>query len=281
MRAALCLLTVLAACGDDTDPSNDPDATSELALPEGESQWTGTMEVGGRPFLADFELNLIGGDLTGTFTFRDDPEDPSGFGEGTFEIRGTHAPKGGLLAIAPYSWIDTPDVGSELLGFIGAYDGEELVGSIVDYATGDMNLLLGGPLRATKVSGDGAPVSDGDGANGLSVGEHAFSGTLRCSGPTRDVVGTFEVDDAGEVVGSMTLGDPGIDNPLGTFDFTGVHNATTGGITLVPGLWTEFNVSAKTFFIHGSYDVGTGAYEGDQLTDVDACPRETWSVVIE
>lgn len=283
---SLAVLAALTACsgeGKSTNEPFDPSTASGSAMPEGESAWSGTMEVGGQNFLADFELNLTGGDVRGSITFRDDPEDPAGFGEGTYDVRGTHEPTSGLLALAPYAWTETPDVESELLGFLGVYDGEaeELVGAIVDYATGVDNFLVGGPARASLVSGDGEPVAEGDGSAALSEGANTFTGTVQCTGPVRDVVLTLDYDGAGAVEGSLTVGDIGVDTPLGTYAVAGVHNPSTGGITLTPGLWTDFDTSVLTFFVHGSFDPSSGAFDGDQLTNVDACPRGTWQAAIE
>jgi hypothetical protein len=283
----IAILCLLAACADGESSSKDPvdpSIVSGSALPEGATTWTGSMELGGFPFLIDFELDLTGGDVRGTVSFQDDPEEPSGFGSATYRVRGTHEPSSGLLALAPYEWIEEPDRESELLGFIGAYDGEteELVGTIVDYATGMDNTLLGGPVRATLVSSDGGdPTAVGDGAHGLTVGANPFTGTTQCTGPVRDVAGTLDYDGGGAIEGTLTIGDLGVDNALGTFAATGVHNPSTGGITLVPGLWIDFNVSVLTFFVHGAHDATTGAFEGDQLTNVDACPRGLWDATVE
>jgi hypothetical protein len=83
------------------------------------------------------------------------------------------------------------------------------------------------------------------------------------------------------VEGTMTIGDTDVSSPLGTFGFTGVHNPATGSLTLVPGTWTEYTRSVLTFFIHGRYDTATGAYDGDQLSNVDVCPRDMWATVID
>lgn len=281
MRPVL-LLTLLAACTPNEEDT--PKAgTTRNALPGGVSTWEGTVDVGGRTFLATFALTLDGGDVTGDVTFRDDPAAPAGFGEGTFAVRGTHAPTSGLLALAPYTWTAEPAVPSELLGFIGSYDAEAdaLTGTIVDYATGDDNTLMGGPATATRTSGDGAPVEPGDGANGLADGAHTLAGTLTCTGPEREVAADLTYDGAGGVEGTLTIGDTAITSPLGTFAFTGVHNPTTGSLTLVPGKWTEYARSVLTFFIHGRYDAATGAYEGDQLSNLDECPRDRWAAVID
>ena len=69
--------------------------------------------------------------------------------------------------------------------------------------------------------------------------------------------------------------------PLGTFDLTGVHNPSTGGITLVPGLWQEPAPAVFTFFIDGTFDPGSGAFEGDQRTNTGVCPSGTWHTTIQ
>lgn len=283
------MLALLAACTGSPDAKDaagetggDTQAADGKGLPEGTSTWTGTMEVGGFPFLLAFTLENTGGDLVAEATFEDDPDAPAGIGSATYQLTGTHDPTNGLLALAPDRWVGEPRDDLELLGATATYDPDTrtLTGRIVDYASGDDNSLAGGPLTATLASGDGEPTRIGDLGRALEVGSRTFSGTMRCTSAEREVEGAFEYDGAGGLVGSMTIGDPGLDTPLGKFEFTGVHNPTTGGITLVPDLWIRPTHTLVTFFVDGLHDPGSGAFTGDQRTNTDACPDDTWSVVI-
>lgn len=284
----LALAGALWSCGDKDDPADDTAGTTDdtgssdsvEGLPEGSSSWTGNMEAAGFPFLFEVDIVNTGGDLTATATFTDDPEDPSGIGGGTFTLQGTHSPESGLVALAPTAWVDPPDIEVELVGLEATWDPEArtLTGTVADYASGTNNTLSGGPLSATLVSGDGAPSTLGDEGASLADGELSFSGTMQCTSDPREVVATLTHDGTGGLSGQLTIGDPGLDDPLGVMEFTGVHNPTTGGITLVPGLWVDPDHTILAFFIDGTYDPATGAFTGDQLTNVAACPAGTWSV---
>lgn len=282
--ALLTAALFASGCAGKDAGGDDTVATSTTnGLPEGSSTWTGAMEVGEYNFLLDLSLVNTAGELAATVTFSDDPEAPAGYGTGTFTATGTHEPGTGLLALAPEDWVDEPDIASELLGALAIYDPDErtITGTVQDYASGNDNTLLGGALTATWVSGDGAPSAIGPGETELSTGEHTLSGTLQCTGPVREVEGALSYDGSGRVEGWMIIGDTGVDSPLGTFEFTGVHNPSTGGLTLVPGLWRDIVSSALTFFVDGTYDPATAAYTGDQRTNTNACPPATWDAVIE
>jgi len=286
----LCaILWAAAACTDSADKTGetgetgDTSADSTRGLPEGSSTWTGTMEVGGYDFLLDLSLENTGGDLVALATFADDPEAPAGMGTATYQLTGTHEPTSGLLALAPDDWVGEAREDLELLGATATYDPDTqtLTGVVVDYASGSDNTLVGGPLSATLVSGDGAPTAEGDGSKALSEGTHSFSGSLQCTSSAREVEGSLDHDGQGAISGTLVVGDPSVSTPLGTFEFTAVHNPTTGGITLVPGLWVDPDHSTVTFFVDGTYDPSTGLYSGDQRTNSNACPDDTWEVSID
>ena len=288
--AAFCvMLGLTGACTDSADKAGETgdtgDSGSEATsgLPEGSSTWSGTMEVGGSTFLLDFTLENTGGEVEATATFTDDPDAPAGMGTGTYTLKGTHEPVSGLLALAPIAWVVEPELDLELLGATATYDPATgtLQGMIVDYATGESNTLLGGPMEATMTSGDGAPTVVGDLGAALSTGSHTFVGTIQCTSSVREVEGTLEYDGAGAVAGTMTIGDTGLDTPLGTFAYSGVHNPSTGGLTLAPGLWVDSEANTNTFFVNGSYDASSGAFTGDQLTNTAACPPDTWNVTVD
>lgn len=103
------------------------------------------------------------------------------------------------------------------------------------------------------------------------AGSQKFSGQLQCTGPERETAGELVYDGAGGLTGTLTVGDPGLDTPIGAFAITGVHNPSTGGITLVPG----------TFYSDGTYDPSTGSFNGDQWTNLAACPAGTWKTTIQ
>lgn len=284
---AVALLVLLAACTGETkntdDTGEDTQGAAGNGLPEGASTWSGSMEVGPFPFLLNFELENTGGDLVAVATFEDDPNMPAGMGSATYRLTGTHDPVSGRLALAPDRWVGEDRSELELIGATATYDPatQTIRGMIVDYAAGGDNVLYGGEVSATLTSGDGAPTRVGDGGRALGKGSRSFAGTLQCTGAVRDVAGAFDYDGQGGMVGTMTIGDTTVDNPLGAFEFTGVHNSTTGGITLVPGLWQDPDHNTLTFFIDGTYDPGSGAFTGDQRTQINACPPGTWNVVVE
>jgi hypothetical protein len=159
-----------------------------------------------------------------------------------------------------------------------AYDPEAKVisGMLVDYAAGEDNTLAGGPLTIELVDGDGEPTVVGDEAAALADGSQVFVGSMSCTGAARDSETTLVYDGAGGVSGELRLGDPDFVSPLGTFAVTGVHNPSTGGLTLIPGLWLESFDSKLTFFIDGTFDAGSGAFNGDVRTNTSACPPATW-----
>lgn len=288
------VLTLSVACtgskdaghsGETGDTSADTDSGAEATngIPEGESTWNGTVEVNGYSFLFDTTIDNDGGDLEATATIADDPDAPVGIGTGTFTLTGTHEPNSGLVALAPLDWVVEPDLTIELDGVLATYDPETrtLTGVLQDYASGSDNTLQGGPLSATLVSGDGEATVEGDRAADLSAGTHSFTGTVQCTGSERESAGTLDYDGNGAVSGTITLGDTTIDTPLGTFAFTGVFNPSTGGLTLVPGLWDNPTGTTLTFFVDGTYTPGTGAFEGDLRTNTNACPPGTWHAVIQ
>ena len=126
------------------------------------------------------------------------------------------------------------------------------------------------------VSGEGEPSSVGDRARDLGQGDHPFTGTLQCTGPVRDVAGTLSLDGKGGLTGFIVTGDTSLDTPLGTFAVEGVYNPTTGGITLIPGLWEDPDHSIVSYMIDATYDPATGSFNGDQLTNVAVCPADLW-----
>ena len=281
-----CLAALLAACTPDTDKTGetgDSATQSTNGLPEGRSSWSGTMEVGSYPFLLELTLENTGGDLEAVATFSDDPDQPAGMGTASYRLTGTHEPVSGLVALAPDDWEGEERSELELLGATATYDPETqtMTGMVVDYASGTDNVLVGGPLSATLTSGDGAPTAVGDLGRSLTEGSHTFAGTLQCTSSVREVEGSFDYDGQGALSGEMIIGDTSVSSPLGTLAFTAVHNPSTGGVTLVPGLWVENDSDTLSFFVDGAYDPGTGAFTGDQRTNSNACKDDTWSVTIE
>ncbi len=258
----------LAACGDkpdDPDPSDDTaavdDTGSEPAasngLPEGTTTWTGEGTAAGVVFPLEVELVNDGGDLTGTVTV----SDPGiGIGTGIYGIEGTHAPASGAFALAPTAWIQSPDIEIELLGATGTYDADAgtLTGQLRDYASSSDNTLQGGAFTLTLASGGGAPSPVGDGARALPDSV-TIAGQMRCTGDPRDVTGTLSHDGAGRVTGTLTLGNPGLDAPLGTFPVDGAHNPTTGAITLAPQPWSDPPPATLNFLVSGTWDPSDGA----------------------
>jgi hypothetical protein len=271
---------------DATDTSETDTGTEEASrgLPEGMSTWSGQLEVNGVLFAAEASITNTGGDLQAAVTIMDHPDQPLGFGEAEYSLTGTHEPGSGLVALAPDAWIVDPPTPIELVGFDGSYDPDTqtLSGVVVDYASGLDNSLTGGPAILELVDGPGEPTVVGDEAASLANGSQTFTGQLQCTGPVREVEGQLVYDGQGSVSGSLTLGDPGLGTPLGTFAISGVHNPSTGGITLIPGLWDpDTNHNILTFFIDGTYDPDTGEFVGDQRTNTAVCPPGTWQTSIE
>lgn len=292
---SVCVLSLLlptlglsVGCGDkDADDSGGSDGVdsgatvTSVGLPEGRSTWNGTGEVSGITFLLDLTLDNDGGDLTASVVVADDPEAPAGIGSGTFTLEGTHAPQSGVFALAPVEWTEQPDLAIELVGATGSYDIDSgtLTGQLRDWATSSGNHLDGGPFTLTLVKGEGEPSSVGDQARALASSQ-TYTGTMQCTGDPREVEGILEHDGQGGVTGTMTVGDPELDSPLGTFALDGAHNPTTGGITVAPLEWEEPAPSILTFMVSGSWNPETGAWTGDQLTNTAACPAGTWEATI-
>lgn len=287
---SLLLAGLALGCGDkgaddtggaDSGGADSGGTVASVGLPEGQSTWTGTGQVSGVTFLLDLTLDNDGGDLTASVTVADDPDAPVGIGSGTYTMEGTHAPESGVMALAPVAWTAEPDIAIEMVGATGSYDidGGILSGTLRDWASGSDNSLSGGPFELTLVTGDGEPSAVGDRARALASSQ-TFAGTMQCTGDPRDVEGVLEHDGQGGIIGSMTVGDPGLDSPLGTFSLEGAHNPTTGGITVAPGVWEAPAPDILTFMISGTWDPASGAWTGDQLTNTAACPLGTWSTTI-
>lgn len=274
------LFFALSACtapdNTDTVDTSDTAAVAENGLPEGESTWTGTVELSGTDYALDVVLRNTEGDLEGDATLVID-----GFGEVTQSMTGTHEPVGGLVALAPGAW--EGEVGLEVLGVMGRFDpvARTLTGNAVDYASASDNSLTAGPFSLTLVEGAGAATSVGSLAQQVPVGPASYAGTMQCTGPVREVAGQLDFDGEGGVVGDITVGDTGLDTPFGTFDITGVHNPSTGGITLVPGIWRDPAPSVLTFFVDATLSAATGSMEGDQRTNTSVCAPGTWSVTLD
>jgi hypothetical protein len=268
-----------------TGSTSDDTAATETGepvgrgLPEGVSTWKGTAELGSLAFEIEVTITNAGGDLEASITITDDPNAPIQVGTHVFSCTGTHEPTAGLVALAPTAWIVEPEFALlELVGFAGSYDPatKRLSGALVDYAKGGDNVVTESSVNLDLVDGPGEPTVRGDEASSLVVGSQSFTGTSECTGPVRETAGSIEYDGAGGVSGTISLGDPTLATPLGTFAVTGVHNPSTGGLTLVPGLWTDTMDTKLTFFVDGTHDPTTKKYEGDMLTNIAACPADTW-----
>ncbi|HMV68982.1 MAG TPA: hypothetical protein PKA64_19190 [Myxococcota bacterium] len=271
----LLLLALLAAC----KPANDDDdaPTATMGLPSGDSAWEGEGVINGFTILLTLELSNDGGDLTGEATIEDDPEAPLGLGTGIYTLTGTHDPESGLIAFAPNAWVRSPLFESELIGFIGAYDPETdtIDGNLADYASEPDNQLLGGPASVTRTSGDGAALEAGDGGAGLPEGTRPYTGSQQCTSDEREAEGELTYDGAGAVSGTITFGDYTLAEGRHTFAFTGVHNPSTGGVTLVPGLF-ETEGRYVSFFVDATYDPSADTFNGDGRTNTGPCPPGLW-----
>jgi hypothetical protein len=276
----LPLVGVPAACGGDDDVA----AAASPGLPEGTSTWGGRFEGGTFGYLAELTLVNTGGDLTATVVFDDDPAASAGLGRAVYTLTGTHEPRSGIVVLAPQDWTEAPAGSVELLGFEATYDpvSGTLTGIIVDYASGGNNSQVDGTGVFTLLASDGAPTTRGDAARGLDAGAHTFFGNLQCTGPSRILRGTLDYDGAGAIAGTVTIGGPAIEQPIGTFAFVGVHNPDTGAITLSPRLWLEASgTEPLTFFVDGAFDVGTGRFDGALRTNTNACPSGVWGVEMD
>ena len=258
------------------DDSGSP-AAAGSGLPEGESTWSGDIEVAGTTFPVELSLTNTGGDLHGELSFSIE-----GFGDGIYSVTGTHEPTAGLIAIAPEDWIEEPDIALELLGLLGTYDPDtqSITGTVADYASASDNTLTGGPAALALVSGgDGSPTTSGAGALGLPTGEaRAFSGTMQCTGAQREVEGEMTYDGEGGISGTLTFGNTTLAEQAITFRYTGAHNPSTGGITLVPGLYEDTDHTFVSFFVEGAYDPSGDAFTGEVRQNVGSCPEGLWQV---
>lgn len=263
----------------DTGMEATPDAAADMdlpgetpdGLPEGESTWSGTVEVDGATFGMTFTLTNTAGDVAGRVAFASDA-----IGDGAYGVTGTWSPTARRLAIAPEDWIARPAVEIELLGFIGDLTEDGLSGRAVDYASAQDNTLRAGAAELRFVSGDGAPTVPGDGARGLPDGALMFTGTMQCRGAERQVEGALDHDGEGRLEGTLTFGDPTLADSPSTFELSGVHNPTTGGITLVPGVYVSDMFQFLTFFVDGTHDPASGDFVGDLRQNTGACPPGLW-----
>lgn len=279
-------LLSLVSCTDKvlTDDSANDDSSpdighAEKGLPVGVSTWSGQGSVTGVSFIFSLELENDGGDLAGTLTVQDDPSAPIGFGTGVYSVSGTHEPGSGLVAFAPEEWITTANLEANLVGFSGRYDPETdaLIGTIADYATDANNYTTGGPATLTRESGDGEPLDFGAMEKALPTGTRPYSGTQQCTGGQRELEGEVTYDGAGALSGTISFGDLTLAEGTHTFTFTGVHNPSTGGMTLVPGLYIETtDHSIKTFFVEATYDPATDRFDGEGRINIGSCPEDYW-----
>ena len=277
----LCLFAALtgSACTSDKSGDSGPGAAAETnGLPEGDSTWEGTIEVSGIVFPFSLELTNSGGDLSGAALFEDHPDTPLGFGSGRYTLTGTHEPGSGLVAMAPGEWLDEPDIELELLGFSGVYDADTdaMTGMAADYASGSDNALVGGPASLTRTGGSGAPTAVGARAAALPTDTRSFSGTYTCTSSEREVAGELTYDGAGALTGTVSFGDLSLAESTNTFAVTGVHNPSTGGVTLIPGLYSETDRTFATFFVEATYDPAADAFAGGGRVNVGPCPTEAW-----
>ncbi|MGB1275334.1 MAG: hypothetical protein ACPG77_06240, partial [Nannocystaceae bacterium] len=94
-----------------------------------------------------------------------------------------------------------------------------------------------------------------------------------CSTKTRPVEGSLTYND-GMVSGTLSFAEEDIaDGPI-TFEVTGVHNPTTGGLTLSPGLWTQTDdvtPAYNTFWWDGVYNANDRILIGDSRNNAPGC----------
>ncbi len=167
----------------------------------------------------------------------------------------------------------------DLLGLAGTYDvgAGTITGTIADYAVVGANALAGGPVTLSRTAGD-AKVPDPAGTErALPVGTRPFSGTQRCTSSEREMKGEITFDGNGSVSGEISFGDMTLAEATYTFAFSGVHNTETGGITLIPGVFTaQEGHDYRTFFVEATYDPATDRFDGEGRVNIGSCPDDYW-----
>lgn len=268
---SLCSLLLVAACGekeaDDSSPGGDDSGVTLNTLPQGDSTWEGSLEIGGVSADVVFDLTNEGGDLDGAVTFAAET------GLGTYTLTGTYEPTSNQIAMAPGDWVGAnPNI--ELNGFWGTYDPDAgtISGTVSDTASQNNNVLYGGPFLVTLAGGGGDPTPIGDRAQAFPASA-SFTGTMYCASVERPVGGTLDYDGAGWVSGELTFADEDLSDPHGTFEIFGVHNPDNGNITLLPGLYTESlgDRNFATFWFDGVYDPSDGSYVADHRINQGGC----------
>lgn len=281
-RPLIFPLLALLACSDRSGVDSWLDSASDSEPPatpfDAESTWTGTVTYTSS---MDVELGLIddGGDLLGQVTIS------TGDGDRYFYVTGTYDPGSGQLALAPHEW-NGPSGYINLMGFNGRFDPETntLRGAVTDSSTPNDGGLDGGPFELSLSSGAWTPTAAGAGAQALDAGSSSFSGTIYCSSEERLARGELEYDGAGGVTGQITFTDSDFSDNHGTFAVSGVHNPTTGGITLAPGLYVERGTSGQdflNFWLDGRFDAGQRRFVGDVRNNVGGCAADGASFSFE
>ncbi len=92
------------------------------------------------------------------------------------------------------------------------------------------------------------------------------------------MAGELTYDGGGSVSGAISFGDPTLAESTNTFAFTGVHNPSTGGLTLIPGLYTQTDAAFATFFVEATYDPSADSFSGEGRINVGSCPDGLWQV---
>jgi hypothetical protein len=276
LLSVVSLTTGCAKSAPDSGETADTQVAATNGMPEGDSTWTGTVSVSDRSFPVEVALTNTGGDVAGQVTIQDDPDAPMGLGTGIYSVTGTHEPVSGRIAIAPQDWVQEPDLQIELVGLSGSYDPatQTLSATVADYASGADNTLTGGPAELSLVTGDGTPTAIGGLGAALPEGERTFTGTHQCIGGEREVAGTLTYDGVGDVSGELSFGNLTLADGTSTFAFTGVHNPSTGGVTLIPGLYSENVGTFAAFFVEATFDPGDDAMAGEGRINVGSCPSD-------
>ena len=257
---------------------NGPSA-KEVELTGLVNSWTGTGSYQGTSFDVSLELGNDRGDLTGVVTLTDNPDSELGFGSGVYAVTGTHDPQSGRIALAPEEWLEVPDVELDLLGFSGTYDmtAGTIVGTVADFATVGRNELGGGPVTLNRTGGDTTVLEAAGMDKALPTETRSFSGTQQCTSDVREMAGELTFDGNGSVSGEISYGDVTLAEGTYTFTFTGVHNTETGGITLVPGVYTaDEGHDYRTFFVEATYDPAGDRFDGEGRINIGSCPDDYW-----